>query len=232
MNKCIAPQELPEGGLLAFAEGDEWPEVTAHLACCVYCREQVQICRRELAQLRIGLYRYSCPASETLGLYQLRLLSAGEQLMVAQHVRECPHCRQELDWLARGANALPLWERVRQQVGEILEATLRPGLPVQAAPVRGGPPTMQRFGAGEVEIYFTVQPGSQVGGRTLTGRVRLRIGELPAEMEIWLWQEEEAWAAPLEAEGLFSFDNVAPGHYTLGLEWEERVVLIPKVEVT
>jgi hypothetical protein len=51
-------------------------------------------------------------------------------------------------------------------------------------------------------------------------------------MEIWLMQDGEAWAAAVEAGGVFAFENVSPGTYALSLEWAGQAVVAREVVVS
>jgi hypothetical protein len=51
-------------------------------------------------------------------------------------------------------------------------------------------------------------------------------------LEVWLMRGEEAWTALTEAGGVFTFEKVEPGVYSIGLEWNEQAVVVREVEVT
>jgi hypothetical protein len=174
----------------------------------------------------------SCPAPEQLGLYQLNLLPARERLILGKHVRECPHCRRELETFARKEDKPSLLERLRQVEG-IIEATFLPAPRLQALSLRGTPPALQRFRAGKVEIHISIQPGHTRGTRTVMGRLLSRdeaVSPSP-DIEAWLMQNEEAWAAPVEG-GVFTFKETPPGIYSLGIEWDEQAIIVQEVKVT
>jgi hypothetical protein len=44
-------------------------------------------------------------------------------------------------------------------------------------------------------------------------------------------RDEQAWATAVEAGGVFTFEEIEPGEYDLGLEWEGQAVLIRGVTV-
>lgn len=244
MTQCVDPSELEEGALIAFVDGRRTPldrasaRVQAHLDRCPHCRAQVAVLHCTLAQLRAQLYRTSCPAPEELGLYQLNLLPPDEQLVIARHVRECPHCRRELDQLAGTEERPSLLERVRSAVRahseHLIEAQLIPVTGQAAAAFRGPAARSQRFRADDVELHVSVYPGHNRGRRTVMGRISLHDGTVspPLGTEIWLMQGDEAWAAAVEAEGVFTFEDVVLGAYALSLEWEGQVVVVKEVVVS
>lgn len=221
MTQCVDPTELAEGALWAYAEGQPNAQVHAHLEHCSYCAAQVASYRRTLAHLAGRLYRYDCPLPEQLGLYQLKLLPASEQLVMAQHVRECPHCQRDLLELARTDNAPSVLDKLHQAVN-VIEAVLLSPLRQPVTALRGTQPTLQRFQTAALEIHLQQQPGHRHGHWTLMGRL-VPLTDVPLSVaEVWLLQEPHAWAAPVEADGIFSFAELVAGVYELTLEWENQ----------
>ena len=97
---CVTPPELEDRQLLAWLDDREAHQETAiHLKMCPYCREKAEALDRLQKRLRSGLHRVNCPSSMELGEYHLRMLPASQMLVVAQHVRECPHCAREISEL-------------------------------------------------------------------------------------------------------------------------------------
>ena len=229
--QCIAPDALEEGDLLAYLEGTAADSVRAHLAQCPHCRARLAEMRRAQALLRAVLWRHACPAPERLGLYQLRLLPAEEQLLLAQHVRACPHCQRELQALAAEETQPALLQRWRAAL-DVLPARLVP-VAFATGDLRGVGAPLQRFRAGALDIHISVQPGYKRGQRTLLGQLFPPEGELAALVgqEVWLLQQNEAWAAVIETDGVFIFEGLEPGTYQLGLTWQAQLISIPNVSV-
>ncbi|MEA3309409.1 MAG: hypothetical protein U9Q70_07850 [Chloroflexota bacterium] len=75
--------------------------------------------------LRAVLWCHACPVPERLGLYQLRLLPAEEQLLLAQHVQACPYCQRELRELAAEETQPSLLQRWCAAL-DVLPARLAP----------------------------------------------------------------------------------------------------------
>ena len=233
MSECVDPLELEEGELMAYVDGQESERVQAHLARCPHCVAQIAAYRHTAAVLRATLHRLSCPSPEQLGLYQLNLLPAEERLILARHVRECPHCARELEELARVGDRPSFLERLHQAVG-VIEAVLLPAHRLQTAPLRGPHSALQRFRAEGVDVHVSVQAGHSRGARTVMGRLvpHDQASLLAPGLEAWLMRGQEAWAAPVEAGGIFTFEEVEPGEYSIGLEWNEQAVLVRGVKVT
>jgi anti-sigma factor RsiW len=232
MSECVNPSELEPGALMSFIDGEANEQVQAHLARCPHCAAQAMAYRRTEALLQARLHRLSCPAPEQLGLYQLNLLSANERLIMSKHVRECPHCRNDLDELSRVSDRPSLLDRLRQAVG-VVEALPLPVPRQRAIVLRGAAPPLERFRTDALDVYLSLQPGHSRGRRTVMGRLLPR-DEAAAPgpgLEIWLMRDEQAWATAVEAGGVFTFEEVEPGEYDLGLEWEGQAVLIRGVTV-
>ncbi len=93
---CISPPELSDRQLLEFLDGEAEPETTHHLGICQYCHNKADTLARLQSGLTTRLYRITCPSPFELGEYHLRILPSPQMLVMAQHVRECPHCESEV----------------------------------------------------------------------------------------------------------------------------------------
>ena len=96
---CVFPPELNDKQLLAYLDGEVNKEIVSHLEGCAYCREKAETLDRFQRRLTSRLYRATCPPPIELGEYHLHMLPASRMLVVAQHLRECPHCAREIDQL-------------------------------------------------------------------------------------------------------------------------------------
>jgi len=179
-----------------------------------------------------------------LALYQLRLLSAAEQLQIAAHVRQCAACQQELIQFADAPAASPLLALL-QQAHNVFEAIL---LPQPAGGVLRGPTgtSLQRFETPELEIHLSAQPDPEAGQRTLLGRLTPKPGAdvVVTGIEVWLFQGKQFWAADVppssgspfavavvETGGLFTFEGLEPGTYRLAALVHDKIIKISDVEV-
>ena len=167
-------------------------------------------------------YRLSCPEPETLSDYHLRRLSPGERLVVARHLRDCPHCARELEMYAspdeEPEGAL---DQLRGLISRVLWAT--PSTSGWLAPALRGDPYAQRLYQAEgVQIALEVQPAiSGYRRQRLLGQVE------PVNMvtEVELCHESEVIeSSAVDDEGYFSFDRLKPGAYTLCLRGEEMEI--------
>jgi len=165
-------------------------------------------------------YRRSCPQPETLGDYHLGHLASGDRLVVALHLRECPHCTAELalyagetsdslaDLLDVARNALAnLVSRVAwaaPSAGQVLTPALR-----------GAPYVPLRYQSAGVQIVLEVQPAiSGYRRKRLLGKVEPFSGAIGAD----LWNETELLdSLAVGRDGYFAFDRLKPGKYFLCL---------------
>lgn len=192
------------------------------------------------AWLRGTLWRHECPPPERLALYQMRLLSAAEQLTLAAHVRQCAACQEELAQFADVPKA-PSLAALLQQAHKIFEAVL---LPQPAGGALRGPTgtSLQRFETPELEIHLSVQPGLEAGQRTLLGRLipKPDANVTLLGVEVALFRGQPAWAARdaapatavVETGGLFTFEGLEPGTYQLAVPVLDKIIKISDVGVT
>jgi len=185
-------------------------------------------------------YRLSCPEPEKLGDYHLRRLSPGERLVVARHLRDCPHCARELEMYAspdEGAEGVlngvlsPVEglskDRLRGLISRVLWAT--PSVSDRLAPaLRGGPYAQRLYQAEGVQIELQVQPATSGYRRQ---RLLGQVQPISIVTEVELWHESEVLeSSAVDDEGYFSFDRLKPGAYTLclrgdGMEiWQEVIM--------
>jgi hypothetical protein len=95
MMQCISTP-LSEDEFLAIMSEVADPAVLEHLEQCDFCQGQLKRLERIEGRLRQRLYRWDCPDAETLGEFALNLLPATEHSQIAEHVQDCPVCRQDL----------------------------------------------------------------------------------------------------------------------------------------
>ena len=167
-------------------------------------------------------YRLSCPEPETLGDYHLRRLPPGERLVVARHLRDCPHCARELEMYASpDEEAEGALNKLRGLISRVLWAT--PSASGLLAPaLRGGPYAQRLYQAEGVQIELQVQPATSGYRRQrLLGQVR----PISIVTEVELWYESEVLeSSAVDDEGYFSFDRLKPGAYTLCLHGDEMEI--------
>ncbi|GAB4528559.1 MAG: hypothetical protein Kow0063_04910 [Anaerolineae bacterium] len=97
--ECIAPHEITEEQLLAYADGEGNSQTSDHIRRCRYCAERVRALTGDQMTLRALLHRAECPDPHTLGEFHLGLLAADEQTTIEEHLKDCPDCAEEIDEL-------------------------------------------------------------------------------------------------------------------------------------
>ena len=229
---------------MAYVDGMAAESVVQHVSRCPACARQVEEFAAVQAALTTRLYRFSCPAAEQLIAYQHGELVGSEHLLVAQHLRQCPHCARELATLARDERQ-SLGERLRVAF-ESLEAALAMSQ-AQVAGVRGIPgkprSVPQVYRAGEIEVIVHQHPSRVDPHRPdLSGLVHIG-GRVPEDIgpsassgqggaRVELYRDGGLIAiTPVSSRGQFTFAAVDPGDYELSLLWGSREVWLRGVQV-
>ncbi len=233
---CIAPDEIREGDLMAYVEGDASMRVKDHVARCPACTAEVQALTRANRSLLVNLYRVSCPATETLTQYQTNLLQPDEKRQIADHLKTCPHCMAELRKIA-GADlpASGVWQWPSSIVRAVIEAVLVPLRPELAMAARGGEPRQRLYRADDLEIIVGIGPVAPSRG---SWRVRGRVthqGQAASEaitQPAYLVRQEQVVSSDIVDElGYFAFNDIIPGEYDLWFEGPEADIVVHGLEI-
>jgi anti-sigma factor RsiW len=239
---CTNPPELDDRQLLAFNDGEADEGVSAHLARCPYCRSRAG----ELANLQRGLiaqlYRLTCPPSEELGDYHLGLLSNERRMIVAGHLRECPHCTRELaqvrNYLRELAPPLPAnaLEGVKVLVAR-LAGGRQPGRAAEmgalapAYVLRGGgqgPVTLEADG---LLLILDLQP-AEGSSLTVLGQLAAEAQEQWTGAAVVLRQGEvERCPTAIDDLGAFRCEGIQPGPLEVRITPVEGPVVMANIEV-
>ncbi|MBN1873651.1 MAG: hypothetical protein JXA33_05435 [Anaerolineae bacterium] len=228
---------LQDGDLLTYIEGTASAEVVTHIHRCAECTRHVQ----ELAVLETALsraaYRATCCTPEQLIDYYQGALTGREKLIVAQHLRRCPHCARELALLAQVEREAEVQEGdqgqnwLKRMVATLL---ILPSAPINAqiiSKVRQphlGALHPQVYQAGELTLILHQQPVRatlqhwDVVGLIHTG------GQIPAGIEqarVELYDGPGLIAVTqVSARGQFRIESLEPRTYTLQLLWQDREI--------
>jgi anti-sigma factor RsiW len=178
-------------------------------------------------------YRHSCPAPETLGDYYLGRLPPGQRLAIAQHLRLCPHCTQELSLYGeenKGAVSAPMaW--FHRAVSRVRWALAAPEL-LPTLAVRGAPYAQQAYKADSIEIMIEISP-ARVGYRRLDLMGQIQPAEAANSVELWDASTASTVAIqPVDEMGYFEFRQLSPGNYFLCLRAGEAETWLGQVAVT
>lgn len=227
---CISQPSLDEGQLVRYIDGGADDSVVAHIAQCRYCQSRAEQLARLQNRLQARLFRAHCPSSVELGDYHLGLLPASQALMVAQHVRGCPHCRQEVEqlgiYLKDLASPVGVVEAIQVLVAKLVSGPGETGLHSLTPALRGHTKGPLQFAAEGVLIVLDVEPASegkmnilgQVAGDNQDGwtgaQVELRQGDLIQ------------FATQVDDLGAFRAENIASGLTELRITPESKSVVV------
>jgi hypothetical protein len=106
--KCIAPNEISDERLFAYANGEGDPASLDHIHRCPCCAEEARAIDRDQSAFRTLFYRAECPDVHTLGEFHLGLVTADERAAIKSHLRICSECASEIDNLEHFLQSVPI----------------------------------------------------------------------------------------------------------------------------
>ena len=236
---CISPPEPEVRLLMAFLDGEADPETELHLKQCDYCRSRVEALAREQKLLTSRLHRISCPSTDELGEFYLRMLLPDRMLMISQHLRECPLCTREIKQLKEFLSDLaPGSEGSLLQKTKLLVAQLVSG---QGASGTAGEPSLALRGTGEGPMTFEaegtvivldVQPTNE-GEVNILGQVAADDQDLWTNSTVTLKQTDSSQSTDsLDDLGAFRFEQVHSGSIQIMISSLQGVeIQIPSIDV-
>ena len=248
MNRCIAPYEIQEGDLAAYLDGAASPQVVEHIARCPACARAVQELRAADAWLGAALYRDRCPSPLTLLEYQSGFLPPAERRQVADHLRTCAECQQELSELATpvetpqrtpqptvpvsrsGRQDKPFLQQLKAAGKRLLTAVQLPA-PRPAAPAwRGEDQPVRIYRAGAYRVVLSVVPPLVGNGPCqIEGQILHQedVSSEPLRGTVQLWRQGKVWGQEaVDDLGFFALDNMPRGRYTLTLDLPEMGIVV------
>jgi len=242
---CISPPEPEDKKLLAYLDGEADQETTLHLERCEYCHERARALARLHNLLTTRLYRITCPSSLELGEYHLRMLSASQMLIVAQHLRECPHCASEIvhlkDFLRDLAPAQEdrLLEHAKILIARLVGGQAEPGKQKEigfaptAVALRGEAKGPLTFEADGVVILLDIQPASG-GMMNILGQVAADNQEQWTGALVELRQGSELqFSTTVDDLGAFRSEGIMPGSKELRIiSKDSSLVVVSNFEVS
>lgn len=224
----IGHDELRDGDLLAYLEGEASPAVARHVAGCARCRAELAGLRAADALLAAALDRAACPAPEALLRYQAGLLDPAEARGVAAHLAGCADCVAELALLA-DPPAPSLADRLARAGARLIRAVLQPA-PAPALALRGAQARRATYSAGDHQVILAVAPGRPGSGRhQVEGQLLSPAG--PVAGEARLLRDDRELVAELDELGFFAFDELAAGEYALVLDLGELQIVVEPLAV-
>jgi hypothetical protein len=167
--ECSLPPPLTDDQLSTALDQTAAPDVTNHLANCASCAARLNAARQAEQSLRSALYRWDCPAPQTLAEHHLGRPSADEQRAIVRHLETCARCSEEMaelvlfmrDELPVAALAEPIPARRTAARGWSL-ARLLPRAPALALRGAGGPLMFETDDGVTIFLEIQALPGDQV----------------------------------------------------------------------
>ena len=211
--KCISSPALDNIAIAMYVDGEAEESVIAHIQKCPYCSARAGEWTLLQKRLREHFYRVTCPTPMELGDYHLGLLPASQVLIMAQHVRECALCSQEIaqlqDYLAELAPQRGLLEPVKVLIGRLISG--QPGEPSSAPALRGDTKGPLIFAADGIVVTLDVQP-AQNGQVSIQGQVAAEDQDPWTGAIVRMSQVNMPdLTASLDDLGAFGIEDVRPG---------------------
>ena len=235
--KCITSPALDDTQIISYVEGEADDVTVAHIKECPYCAERANQWTLFQNQLRARLFRSNCPSSMELGDYHLDLLPDPQKLVVAQHVRECPHCRREMaeleEFLVEPDVEPGLLGTAKVLFAKLVSGGAEPGAAPAIGALRGESKGPLIFEADGVVISLDVQPGPKEQASIL--------GQLAADdQDDWTGAKVELFqtdspqlTGSMDDLGAFRFEIVHTGSIQFTITSPSGVVIqSPDIEIS
>lgn len=241
--ECIAPDEINEEQLLAYADGEADKATLQHVQRCQYCAQKAFAYAADQWVLRTLFHRVECPDIHTLSECGQGLQLSDEHSTVERHVRDCPLCTQEIADLRRFLLEAPVTHPLAPARGQLKRLVARLTPPLSPGPSAQGPALAFRGAATPADIYQAEDIKVVVGleadglraGRKMLLGFTTREGQplnslTGAQVELTRQGETIAteWVDEL---GNFVFSDLISGEYELILATDLEQVFIEAVVV-
>jgi hypothetical protein len=169
--KCITSPALDNVEIAMYVGGEADEAVIEHINQCPFCSERARQWTLLQNHVKKQSYRVSCPTPMELGDYHLGFLSDSLKLVVAQHVRECLLCRQEVaileNFLINLAPESNLLGGMKVLIARLMGGQVESGL---APALRGEAKGPLTFEADGIVIVLDIQPDNK-GRSNILGQV-------------------------------------------------------------
>lgn len=231
--ECISSPALDDTQIISYIEGEADNAIVAHIKECPYCVERASRLTLFQNRLRARLYRSTCPSSMELGDFHLGLLQAPQALVVAQHVRECPHCTREVAELAEFLAESDMQPDLLETAKVLFARLVGGGATPAFGALRGESKGPLTFEADGVVITLDVQPGPN-GQVSILGQVAADDQDQWTGAKVELQQAESPQlTASLDDLGAFRFEAVRTGSIKFAITSLDGVVIqSPDIEIT
>lgn len=234
--ECITSPALDDTQIISYVEGEADKFIVAHIKECPYCAERTKRLSLLQNRLRARWYRSTCPSSMELGDYHLGLLPASQTLVVAQHVRECPHCRREIaeleEFLAEPDVPPDILGTAKVLFARLIGAGTESGSAAFGA-LRGESKGPLVFEADGVVITLDVSPGPN-GQVSILGQVAADDQDQWTGARVELQQADTPpLTTSLDDLGAFRFEAIRPGATKFMITSADSIVIeTPEIDLT
>ena len=230
--KCITSPALDDAQIVAYVDGEADDSVVTHIKACPFCSEKARQWTLLQNRLQKQLYRATCPTPIELGDYELGLLAAPQALVVASHLRGCPHCRREVselqEFLTKPDARPNIFHAANVLFAQLIGGAAAPGL----GALRGDDKGPLIFEADGVVITLDVQPGLS-GQISILGQLAANDQEQWTGAEVALQQRDSSQlTTSLDDLGAFRLDPVLPGASQITIRSSHGIAVhIPNIDI-
>jgi len=220
--ECSFPPELDDKKLWTFVDGEADDDTKYHLERCEYCTSKAQELVRQRDNVGLRVFRVYCPPSLELGEYYLHFLPPNQSLVVAQHVRGCKHCQQELARLNDffRATAVETSDGLLNQV-KILTAKMISDIAPALRGERKGPIIVEVEG---IVITLDVQPATD-GQVSILGQVAAESQDDWTDAQVEMKYEGTApQTTTVDDLGSFKFETI-PGTIQITIKSTQGIIV-------
>ena len=227
---CVLPPELDDKQLMSYLDDPNANQNTAqHLENCLYCREKATALDLFQKRLTARLYRSTCPSPMELGEYHIHNLPAPQRLVIAQHLRECPHCTQEImqleEFLSEFTPPAGLLETAKVLIAKLVGGRDETGAFQVMPALRGQAKNLPIFEADGIVVSLDVESVPN-GDLSIQGQVAAEDQDQWTGSTVELKQR---YLSPLRTLlddlGAFTFETVDPGSTQITIISPEGVVI-------
>ena len=220
--ECSFPPELDDEKLWTFVDGEADDETRYHLERCEYCNGKLKELMRQRDNVGLRVFRVYCPTSLELGEHYLHILPPNQSLVVAQHVRRCKHCQQELAQLDAffSDTAVAASSSLLSQIRVLTAKMVNDMAPVLRGEKKG-PIIVEVEG---IVITLDVQPASD-GQISILGQVAAEDQDDWTDAHVELRYEGTApQTTSLDDLGSFNFETI-PGIIQITIKTKQGIIV-------
>jgi hypothetical protein len=226
--KCITSPALDNIEIATYVDGEAEEAVIAHIQQCPFCSEKARQWTLLQSSLRKQSYRIDCPTPMELGDYHLGLSPASQVLVVSQHLRECPLCRQEMAILENFLGTLAPENSLLGAAQVFIARLMGAGTENSPAPaLRGEAKGPLTFEANGIVILLDIQPTNE-GKATILGQVAADDQDQWTDAIVELRQDSKLqFSTTVDDLGAFRFEAIRKGEQELRIITKDssRVVI-------